>query len=364
MKIDLDPRATPARPGEPQAAVPVPNEPYYRRGEQARRWGGILLLVGVVWLVFALGSRAPLFGVGFVERTEDLGAQTFDVERVVVAGIADRVELVGWSGDGVQVEAVKHGFGWNGDAAAEALEQLEVVIAPNGDTLTIEVRRPLGAMVGRAPFADLRIALPAGVSAEARVVSGAITVADVRGDLTLGTVSGDLASRDTSGTLTLSTTSGDLEVRDHRGPLSADSVSGDLRLEGDLASPRVQTVSGDASLEGASGRAELNSISGDLSIDGGRLEALTIESTSGDIEAAVGLGQGSTSRISNISGDVEISLSTPADLTLDVSTTSGDISSDLPGMQAERRSLRGATGDGSATLTISTTSGDVEVNGE
>lgn len=363
MNTQLDPRVSPPTP-QPAPPAPLPDEPYYRRGEQARRWGGILLLIGVVWLVFALGSRAPLFGVGFVERTATTGPQSYAVERVVVTGVADNVELVGWSGDEVQVEAVKHGFGWNGGAAQEALEQLEVIFTPQGETLTIEVRRPIGAIIGRGPYADLRIALPAGAAVEARVVSGEIAVEEVRGELTLGSVTGDMATEDTQGSLTISTTSGDVEVRDHNGPVVAESVSGDVELVGALESPRVQTVSGDAALEGVTGRAELSSISGNLRVAGDQLEALSLESTSGDIAVEAGLAEGSASQISNISGDVAVTLFSPESLRLDVSTTSGDLSSDLPGLSEERRSLRGTIGAGGADLTINTTSGDVTVSEE
>jgi hypothetical protein len=364
MQINTDPRATPPRADSPLPPAPVPDEPFYRRGEQARRWGGILLLIGVVWLVFALGSRLPVFGVGFVERTEPIPSQSFAVERVVITGVNDNVELVGWNQEEVQVEAVKHGFGWNGEAAQEGLERLEVVITPSGETLTIDVRRPLDSIVGRAPYANLRIALPAGVSAETRLANGDIQVTEVSGDLALSTVSGDLDSTDTRGTLTLSTTSGDLDVRDHSGALTAESVSGDMQLEGALASPSVKTVSGDARLEGASGTVELRSISGGLNVTGGDIAALNVESTSGDVEARIGLREGSNSRISSISGDVGVRLENVANLELEATTTSGEIESDLEGLDEERRSLRGSLGDGSAALSVSTTSGDIEVRGD
>lgn len=364
MNVQLDPRATPPGPEQQRPPAPVLDEAYYRRGEQARRWGGILILIGLVWLVFAIGSRAPLFAVGFVERTVPIRADAFTAERVVVTGVGDNVELVGWNGEGVRVEGVKHGFGWNAGAATDALNSLEVELTPSGDTLLIEVRRPIGAIVGRAPYADLRISLPTDGSAEVRVVSGAIEVAEVRGDLTLGTVSGDIDSAETSGSLAISTTSGDVEVDDHSGPITAESVSGDLQLAGRLENPTVQTVSGDASLEGAAGTVKLNSISGDLRLNGATLEGLTIESTSGDIEAALDLAEDSSSRISNISGDVQVTLGRADDLGLEVTTTSGELSTDLSGFTEERRSLKGALGDGSAALTISTTSGDVEVSGD
>lgn len=364
MKINADPRATPPRPEQPLPPAQPPDEPYYRRGEQARRWGGVLVLIGLVWLVFAIGSRAPLFGVGLVERSASTGSFLAGAQRVVVVGGPDNVAIVGGDEEGVRVEAVKYGFGLSAGAADEALSQLEVDFTQQGDTLLVEVRRPLGAVLGRAPYADLRIALPPGAAAEARLVSGDIEVSDVAGDLALTTVSGGLATDDTRGSMTLSTTSGDLEVRDHSGPVSAESVSGDVRLEGDLTSPAVKTVSGEARVDGAGGRAELTSISGGLSVAGAGLEALTVESTSGDIEARVGLAGGSTSRISNISGDVRVRLEEPVDLRLEATTSSGEIDSEFDGLDEERRSLRGTLGDGGAELTISTTSGDIEVRGD
>lgn len=364
MNLKLDPRATPPRGDQPQPPAPLPDEPFYRRGEQARRWGGILLLIGLVWLVFAIGSRAGLPTAGFVERTASLGAQSFAAEKVVVTGVADHVELVGWNRDEVEVQVVKHAFGWNGAAAEDALDQLDVAMSRRGDTLVIEVRRPLGTVIGRAPYADLRLALPAEVSAEAHVVSGDIAVEAVRGDLTLVTVSGNVTVEDTRGAIAVSTTSGDLEVRDHAGALSAESVSGDVRLEGDLASPEVRTVSGDARLDGASGSVVMSTISGDLSVAGASLTGLSVESTSGDVEARVDLARGATGSISNISGDVDLRIPDDARLGLDVTTASGELTTDIDGLEAGRRSLHGDLGGGGASLSVSTTSGDVEVWGE
>lgn len=364
MDLKRDPQVTPPRSDQPQPPAPLPDEPYYRRGEQARRWGGILLLIGLVWLVFAIGSRSSLPTAGFVERTATLDARSFTAEKVVVTGVADHVAFVGWNQDEVEVEVVKHAFGWNSDAAENALGQLDVTMTQSGDTLVIEVRRPLGTVIGRAPYAHLRVALPAGVSAEARVVSGDVSAEEVQGDLSLVTVSGSVTAEDTRGSLSLSTTSGDLEVSDHVGALSAESVSGDVRLEGDLVSPAVRTVSGDVRLDGVSGNAILSTISGDLSVAGDNLEGLSIESTSGDIETRLDLAGGATGRISNISGDVDVRLPEDARLGLDVTTASGELSTDIDGLEADRRSLRGAVGGGGPSLSISTTSGDVEVQGD
>lgn len=346
----------------------MPDEQYYsERGEQGRRWGAILLVAGVVWLVFELTSRGSLFGMGlgFVERSRPIAPQTFTVERVVVSGVNDDIELVGTDGEEVLVEGTIHGFGWNGGSAQSALDQIDVVVEQRGRTLNVEVRRPrtLTAFIGRAPYVELRLALPPGLRIEASTVSGDLALAEVEADGKLSTVSGTIVADQTRGDLTVSTTSGEIELADHSGPLALNSISGDMTASGEIERPRVETVSGDVELAGVSGPAEVSSISGSILIDDARAARLKLESTSGDIEVAGGLLAGEASTITNISGDVTVALDNPRDLRLEVSTISGDLESDLDlrDLVSERRRLAGVVGDGSASLIISTTSGDVSV---
>ena len=369
MRSDIDTeRGAGQQPGGPPPLA-LPDEPYYRqpgRAEQRRRWGAILLVLGVVWLVFAIGSRGSLFGPGFVERSAALPAQSFSAERVVVSGFNDDIVLVGWGEDEIQLEGERHGFGWNGGAAEDALEGVEVVATQSGDTLTIEVRRPasLGRIVGQAPYAELRLSLPAGVAVEARTASGELLAEGLRGDLSLGTVSGQIETDGTAGALAISTTSGDADVSDHRGTLSASSVSGQIQAGGDIADPQVETVSGDVRLDGVRGAVTVSSISGDIAIEAAREAALRLESTSGDISVEGALAAEST--ISNISGDVSLALPADAGLRLDASSVSGELSADLPlrDLEEGRRRLSGLIGDGAAELSISTTSGDVTIEGQ
>lgn len=370
MKLDTDAE----RRGQAEgAALPpaLPDEPHYRepgRAEQSRRWGSILLVLGVVWLVFTIGSRGSLFDLGMVERSAALPAQSFTASRVVVTGFNDDIALVGWGEDEIQLEGERFGFGLNGGTAEEALEGVEVVATQSGDTLTIEVRRPssLGRIIGRGPYADLRISLPAGVAVEARTASGELSAEGLRADLTLATVSGTIETEGTAGSLAVTTTSGDADLTDHRGPLTVSTTSGQIEASGDLADPRVETVSGDVRLDGVRGEVRVSSISGAITVDDARAAALSLESTSGDISVAGALAADSASSISNISGDVRLSLPADAGLQLDASTISGDLSADLdtPDLDEGERRLRARLGDGAAELSIATTSGDVVIEGE
>ena len=337
---------------EPSPRPTTPDEDNERHG-QMRRWGGLLLLVGVVWLVFELTSRGSLFGLGlgFVERSADAPAQHFAATRLVVRGASDNISLErADTGDKITVAVLRHGFGWNADAAGAALGRLDVKMTQSGDTLSGEVQRAGGlpGFIGRAPYVDLRISLPDGVALDVQTVSGDIRAAGLRADGSL------------------STTSGDIDLTDSSGALQVSSTSGDVQMSGTFAGPQVQTVSGGIRLDGASGLLRARSISGNIALRDLHDAQLDLESTSGDIAVNGTLANGRESTISNISGDVQVRLSRAADLQLAVSTVSGNLTSDLDlrDAQRERRSLRGSVGPGQTTLTISTSSGDVEVSGK
>lgn len=352
---------------EPRPEKPLPNEPYYR-GSQTRRWGGLLLLLGIIWLAFELFSRGSIFGfgLGFVERSQNISAQSFAASEVTIRGLSDNIELVRGDGSAVMVEAVKHGFGWNAGAAESALDRIDLQISQRGNTLSIEVVRKGGVIgfVSNTPYADLRIALPANVRVDAQTISGELSAKDLAGDVSLGTTSGEIKVSDTAGNLKISTTSGDINLDDHSGALTVSSTSGDVDLSGAIEQPNIKTVSGDIVLHGARGDLTINTISGEIEVVDAQSTRLTIESTSGDVGFAGSLSGEGDSRISNISGDVRLNLADVNDLRLEIATTSGEIESSLAlnSEQQDRRGLSGQVGDGTIVLHITTTSGDVQVD--
>ncbi|MGQ9926318.1 MAG: DUF4097 family beta strand repeat-containing protein [Chloroflexaceae bacterium] len=342
-------------------------EPFYRRREQARRWGMLLLLIGIVWLVFELTVRSSVSGIPLrlAERSDMLPPQNFVASAVRINGVNDDIELVSGRGEVITVEATRHASGWNSNAAAAALQRLEVVTEVQGDTLVIDVRpgnRLTGAF-GRTPSVSLRVAMPASTRVEATVVSGDITVTGVQGDLTLRTLSGDVRAEGVSGDLRVMSTSGDVRIRDHRGPLAVETTSGKISASGRISGAGLSTVSGDIELEGGSDDLTARTISGAIIVRTGAGVHLTLDSTSGDIVFEGPLVPNSTSTINTISGNVRVGLTRLADLRLEVSTTSGELSTNLPltDNAPERRRLSAVIGPGTADLTITTTSGDVAI---
>lgn len=328
----------------PSPRPQLPDEAFYR-GESARRWGALLLLVGLVWLVFELTSRGSLFGFGlsFVQRSADLPVQSFRAERLVVRGVNDQVTFTRVADATLTVAAVRHGFGWSDAAAQASLDRLDVESTQQGDTLVVEVRRASGiaGFVGPSPYVNLQIGLPDGVVLDVQTVSGEIGATGLRTTGSLTTVSGDIDLRDVSGELQIHTTSGDVQMADLGPGLNVTTVSGDVRLDVARGALRTHTISGDLELWDLY----------DAQVD--------VETTSGDVEASGFL----LGRINTISGDVALRVANLDDLELIINTVSGDL--DLDALHDDQRQQIHSNVEGGAmALTISTTSGDIVVEKE
>jgi hypothetical protein len=347
------------------------NEQEYRRHyrqDQARRWGSVLLLVGLIWLVFELVSRTPLLGsgFGFVEHTQRL-EQTVTGEAVVVDVIGDDVSLVQGSGSEMQIEVVKHAFGWSGAAAERAVADLDLTIDERGNTVHITGPRTTGFFIGRQPYVSLNIAVPADTQFTINSTNGDLTLVDVAGDGMLETVNGSISGEDTQGSLTLNTTNGNINLERHNGSLLIETINGDVTAEdGRISQIQASSVNGDFEFVGITGRLDVTTVSGDIEVEDARAVQLDLESTSGNLEFAGSLDTASPQRITNIAGDVTLRLPATVNLQLDASTLSGEIETDIELHQAiyERRQVRGQFGAGDTLLRITTTSGDIAIEAD
>ncbi len=350
-----------------------PDEPYYHESEQSnqvKRWGRVLVLIGIVWLVFALASQsiAWIRGWGFIEQSEKIAARTFEGRKLVVNAGRNDVTIIGGDQLTIQVEATRYGFGWSASDAREGLEQLELDVAQDGDTVRIETSRPSGLpFFGRPPFAQLRITVPTEVELTIQTIDGDITLRDANGVGSLVTTNGDIDARDTSGDLKLKSTNGDIKLENYSGTLALETVNGDIRLRNSHTTDvTVSTINGDVILHEISGWLRANTISGDIDIKQARDARIDIETTNGEIKFVGSLASDGDHRVSTINGDVRLRLPWTSNLDLAIDTVSGDIETDfdLNERESNRRTLRGVIGAGGPRLAITTTSGDVYVEGD
>ncbi len=153
----------------------------------------------------------------------------------------------------------------------------------------------------------------------------------------------------------------DINGSDLGGEQRYQSVSGDVTLARVRGTVSIEAVSGDIKLS-ASGALGLRArtVSGDVSARAGRLTALELATTSGDVSLAGELEPDGTHRIETVSGDTLLAIAGGARVV--VSSVTGDVRADVPHQSEGGRGRRVVTiGDGRATLTASSMSGDVRI---
>jgi hypothetical protein len=276
--------------------------------------------------------------------------------RFTISNIAGDIVVTGGSGDEISIDAVKR---TRGGQRGLASVHIEVDAHPG----RVDVRTTHEAWNDRVAV-DYTVAVPAGVSVEARSVSGDVKVRSVQGSVRAETVSGNVTTSATSKLELAKSVSGDVDLNDGGtdGDLSVSSISGGIRARG-LKAHGI----------------DLRTVSGDMQLVDVNCERLGARSISGGVEFTGTLAKSGRYDLNSHSGTVRLALAGTTGFELTGDTFSGSIRSDLPltiGGTAERspgdvgvrrrgrgaRAIHGTFGDGSAVLTIRTFSGDITIS--
>lgn len=330
--------------------TPLPREPYYEqpatvaRPNGARRAGIALIVVGLLWLLFALPGRGfMLFG----GRSSTVLNQTYAAHNLVMnVGSAD-VEVQPWSDNGIHVEVTQRGGSRDNTA---------VNVDRSGDTL--HVSDSPGGWFNWFGAHDVRytVLVPATAQVQVETTSGDITVHDVVGrsggesGMVLHSVSGGITASGVANGLTIDTTNGDIDLE---------------RIENGL---NVTTVNGDMALEGVSGALTLQSANGDISVHDADAKQLNVNTTNGGIDFSGSFAPGSQNHIEAVNGDVTLNLPRDSNFRLQATSVRGDLSLDdsfeAQRSQDVRTALTATVGSGAATLNIQTVGGDIEIDAQ
>ncbi|MCU0302721.1 MAG: DUF4097 domain-containing protein [Thermoanaerobaculales bacterium] len=282
-----------------------------------------------------LVALAATAGLVRAERTVEQSWPLPAGGRVEISNIAGSVEVVGWSGDQVEISG----------RLGDGVKDLEVV--PSGSRLVIEVEQERHSR--RGGEADLTVRIPAAADLEVETVSADISVEGLAGEVGLESVSGRI------------------EISGTPSGLEAASVSGDVVATSTAGRAELESVSGDVIVRSAAGRLEANVVSGDIQIDGGVLDAFAAESVSGSIVCAARPGPRGRFDLETMSGSIELVVGADIDAEFQIESYSGSIRSDLgpPPRRTDEygpgTELHFAAGNGGARIVAESFSGSVRI---
>jgi DUF4097 and DUF4098 domain-containing protein YvlB len=279
--------------------------------------------------------------------------------RTLALGAAGNLELRTVSGDitvvagggrDVELEVVRNVRARTPEDVQRGLAEVTAVVDHQGDRASVTAVYPSGRRLPVRVDVSYVVTAPPGTRISLSSVSGHVNVTGIKGDLSA------------------SVTSGSIEINRAGQVSTARTISGDVTLV-DVASDAgmtLGTVSGNIRIERVTARrVEIDSTSGSITARRVVCERAALRTLSGEIEYSGDLARGGRYEFQSHSGNVHVVVGGQAGFTLQASSFSGTIRPEaavtLKGVTADRRSLRGTYGDGSAVLVATTFSGNVTI---
>jgi len=247
----------------------------------------------VLLLALAAGSHAATETATQIENFT-----LVDGGRFVLSNVNGEIEIEGWSGAELTLEAVKQARAGSQEAAQEVLDKIRLDIDRSSDLVEIETRLPRsnsGFSFGRGTSGSVRYTLkvPAGLQIDITTVNGSIDARNVDGQMILRSTNGAIDVESASGSVRAATTNGRIRVQLDEVTADEDlkfsTTNGSIRLQvpADIqADLEARTVNGsiesDLPVE-VQGRLSRRRLEG--AINGGGA-ALSLSTTNGSIRLA------------------------------------------------------------------------------
>lgn len=275
-----------------------------------------------------------------------------------LANVVGDITITRGGGNDAVVEIVKTARGRSTEEAKELLGLVTIDVVERGMRAEVRTRYPQGEEMRRNRrnvnvWVAFNVTVPAATRVRANSVAGAVSAADLKGDVTLKSVSGNVRIHKGGGLTEAESISGNVEVRD-----------------ADLASLAASSASGSVLVQRVKARQlELTSISGGVVLDDVESPRVEAQSVSGDVKVGGVLPKNSRWELNSHSGSVMVAIA-GSGFEVEATSFSGSIRSDFnfSGSGTERvgrgpgRTLRGIHGDGSAVLEITSFSGNIVIS--
>ncbi len=230
----------------------------------------------VLSLGILLTAALALAGcIGGNITAEEIVSQTFDMSaspRIVVETFNGWIDVTAGAEGKVAVEVVKRGAGFSQAEAEADLQNVEVTMTQEGDTLRIIARRTDSMLVTGNSGASVDLSVPPGSSLELRSSNGSIDSFGITGDVTMDTSNGSLGVRDGAGRLDLKTSNGEIEIEAEEALVDASTSNGRITFRGSLTDgdQRFRTSNGRITITLPAGtrfRIDASTSNGDVTTD-------------------------------------------------------------------------------------------------
>lgn len=179
-----------------------------------------------------------------------------------------------------------------------------------------------------------------------RAASGSIRLEKIERDAELTTASGTITASNVGNDLRVSTASGSLNVSNVKGDVRANAVSGVIRIANPSARVDASNTSGEVEIQGASNDVKAHAISGLVSVQGNP-------------------SSGSYWDLKTVSGGVQVRVPATASFHFSAEAATGEVRTDVPIVVEEqgKHSLRAHMGNGGGRVEVRTVSGEIRVSG-
>ena len=194
-----------------------------------------------------------MFAVGCTVTVDSQGQSVHEEKRFTVSGTPfvrattfdGSIQVQSWDNPDVLVEIEKRG------PTRAALDDIQVYAAQDGNSITVEAKRPTGHTVhvfglNVSSTARLVVWVPKRADIHARSGDGSVAIEHVTGKLEAHTGDGSVRANDVSGTLNLSSGDGSITVENAQGQIDVDTGDGSVNVSGRLSVVRLH--SGDGSI--------------------------------------------------------------------------------------------------------------------
>lgn len=182
-----------------------------------------------------------------------------------------RVEVTAWDEARVAIEATKHAH------SERALEELQIEIVGEGDSLRVRSRYPHPRWLGGGGRVDYHVRVPRTARVSVENVNGRVEIERVAAPVEASTVNGSvevtLASVDPAGRNRIHTTNGSVRLTlpsDAGAEVEARTVNGSVSCDFDLAGPSKTRRKLEGRIGAGGGRFDLATVNGSVTIDRGR----------------------------------------------------------------------------------------------